>query len=120
MVLKEIYAIPEGETRYKEGVLELDNPLDCLIQQIDLLLFTNKGEVLLMPEFGCNLEEYLFETFYNDETIKNVIMDQIRTYILNPYGYSIDVKVSFVEWDLNIAMIVDIYINGNKTTSYVV
>ena len=53
MVLKEIYAIPEGETRYKDGVLELDNTLDCLIQQIDLLLFTNKGEVLLMTEFGC-------------------------------------------------------------------
>lgn len=116
----DIYAIPEEERRYKDNVVELKNPLDILIQQIDLLLFTNKGEVLLMPEFGCNLEEYLFETFYNANSIKNIIMDQIRTYIINPYNYNIDVNVQFVEWEFNVAMLVDIIIDGNKITSYVV
>lgn len=117
---KDIYAIPEEERRYKENVVELENPLDIIIQQIDLLLFTNKGEVLLMPEFGCNLEQYLFETFYNDVSIRNIIMEQIRTYVINPYGYYIDVTVEFIEWERNIAMLVDIIIDGNKVTSYIV
>ena len=54
-MLKEIYAIPNGETRYKNNVVELTSELDVIIQQVDLLLFTNKGDVLMMPEFGCNL-----------------------------------------------------------------
>lgn len=51
-MLKEIYAIPNGEKRYKENVVELTNELDVIIQQIDLLLFTNKGDVLLMQNSG--------------------------------------------------------------------
>ena len=119
-MIRDIYAIPEEEVRYKENVVELNSSLDNIIQQIDLLLFTNKGEVLMMPEFGCNLEEYLFETFYNDEVIKNIIMEQIRTYVLNPFGYEITVDVSFVEWELNVAMLVDVNINGEKVTSYLI
>ena len=44
-MLKEIYAIPNGETRYKKDVMELTSELDVIIQQVDLLLFTNKGDV---------------------------------------------------------------------------
>lgn len=117
---KEIYAIPEDENRYRPNVIELLNPLDTVIQQIDLLLFTNKGEILCAPDFGCNLEQYLFETTWNEERIKNIINSQIRTYIINPYGYEITSDVSFVEWDFNVAMLVDIFINGAKVTSYLV
>lgn len=120
MILRDIYAIPEDESRYNPNILELNNPLDMIIQQIDLLLFTKKGDVLLIPDFGCNLEEYLFETTYNEELIKNIIMSQINTYVVNPYGISIDVEVSFLTWDLNVAMLVDIIIEDKKVSSYLV
>lgn len=120
MPLKEIYSIPENETRYKPNVVEITNELDTLIQQIDLLLFTNKGDVLLMPEFGCNLEQYLFETNWNQMAIKEMIMNQIRNYIYLDGSFQIDVDINFYKWDFNIAMMVDLTINNVKVASYLV
>ena len=119
-MLKEIYAIPENETRYKPNTVEISSELDTIIQQVDLLLFTNKGDVLLMPEFGCNLEQYLFETSWNQTAIKEMIMTQIRNYIYNNGSFKIDVNVDFYKWEFNVAMIVDLIINDNRVASYLV
>ena len=120
MKLKEIYCIPSSESRYKSNVIEITDELDAIIQQVDLLLFTNKGDVLLMPEFGCNLEQYLFETSWSETSIKEMILDQIRTYIYLDGKIQVDVNVSFVKWDYNVAMLVDLIINNKKTASYLV
>lgn len=109
-MLKDIYAIPEEEPRYKANILEISNELDEIIQQVDMILFTKKGEVLCMPEFGCNLEQYLFDTTYNKTQIKNIIMEQINNFIYLDGSYKIDVDVNFVKWKYNVAMIVDLNI----------
>ena len=119
-MLREIYCIPEEESRYKEGVLEIDNELDVIIQQIDMILFTNKGDILLLPDFGCNLEKYLFETTWNQMAIKELVMDQIRKYVYQEGSYGIDVSVNFVTWEYNVAMVVDLMINNRKVASYLV
>lgn len=120
MILKDIFAIAVDEPRYKEDLMELNHPIDSIIQQIDIILFTKPGDVLMSPEFGCNLEEYLFETSWNETSIRNVILNQINTYIINPYNYQIDVNVEFYKWDFNVAMLVDIIIDNVKVTSYLV
>ena len=56
-MLRDVYAIPNAEGRYKPGVLEVNNELDEIIQQVDCLLFTRKGEILMMPDFGCDLHK---------------------------------------------------------------
>ena len=119
-MLRDIYAIPEEEPRYKDKTLEVTGELDEIIQQVDMILFTNKGDVLCMPEFGCNLGRYLFETTYNEQHIKNIIMTQIRNFIYLDGTYNVDVDVHFVKWELNVAMIVDLTINNKKIASYLV
>lgn len=119
-MLKDIYAIPEEEPRYKDNVLEITGELDEIIQQVDMILFTNKGDVLCMPEFGCGLGRHLFETSYNENTIKNIIMNQIRSFIYLDGSYNVDVDVQFVRWKFNVAMIVDLYINNKRLSSYLV
>ncbi len=119
-MLKDIYAIPEEEPRYKDNVLEITGELDEIIQQVDMILFTNKGDVLCMPEFGCNLERYLFDTTFNEQQIKYIIMDQIRNFIYLDGSYKVDVDVKFVKWDFNVAMIVDLNINNKRVASYLV
>lgn len=119
-MLKDIYAIPNGEKRYKNDVMELTSELDVIIQQVDLLLFTNKGDVLLMPDFGCNLEQYLFETSFNEKIIKSIILEQINNYIYLRGTYTVDVDVSFIKWDFNVAMVVDLTINNKKVATYLV
>lgn len=119
-MIRDIYAIPEEEPRYDDNILEINGELDEIIQQVDMILFTNKGDVLCMPEFGCNLGRYLFDTTFNENQIRNVIMDQIRTYVYQSGLYRVDVEVKFVRWDKNVAMIVDLNINNKKMASYLV
>lgn len=119
-MLRDIYAIPEEEPRFKDGVLEITGELDEIIQQVDMILFTKPGDVLCMPEFGCNLEQYLFDTSFNENTIKQVIKNQINNFIYLDGSYSVDVDVSFVKWDFNVAMVVDLTINNKKVASYLV
>lgn len=119
-MLKDIYAIPEEEPRYKNDVLEVTGELDEIIQQVDMILFTNKGDVLCMPEFGCNLSRYLFDTSYDENLIKQIVMEQIRDFIYLDGSYNVDVDVSFIKWDYNVAMVVDLNINNKKVASYLV
>lgn len=119
-MLKDIYAIPEDEPRYRKNVVEVSSEFDSIIQQVDMILFTNKGDVLCMPEFGCNLERYLFDTTYDEQRIRNIIMDQINSFIYLDGSYSVDVDVQFVQWQQNVAMIVDLKINNRKVASYLV
>lgn len=119
-MLREIYAIPENESRYKPDVLEINNELDTIIQQVDMILFTKPGDVLMMPEFGLNLEEYLFETQWNEDIIRNKILSQINSFVYMQGVYNVNVDVKFVEWNYNVAMIVDLIINNKKIASYLV
>lgn len=119
-MLKDIYAIPEEEPRFNENAIEITSELDEIIQQVDMILFTNKGDVLCMPEFGCNLGRYLFETSFNETIIKQIIMNQIHNFIYLDGSYKVDVDVKFVKWDFNVAMVVDLYINNKLLSSYLV
>lgn len=47
------------------------------------LLLTNKGERIMNPEFGCDLETALFEGITEDtsELIKNLIRDNVQIFV---------------------------------------
>ena len=119
-MLRDIYAIPNSESRYKDDVLEVNNELDEIIQQVDCLLFTRKGEVLMMPDFGCDLHKYLFETTFNKTAIKYMIESQINSYIFLDGKYNVSVEVEFIKWEYNVGMLVDLIINNRKVSSYLV
>jgi hypothetical protein len=119
-MLRDIYAIPNSESRYKPNVLEVNNELDSIIQQVDCLLFTRKGEVLMMPDFGCDLHKYFFDTTWNKNSIKHMVESQIHSYIYLDGKYKVEVEIDFVKWEYNVAMIVDLIINGKKMSSYLV
>lgn len=119
-MLRDIYAIPNAESRYKDGVMEINNELDEILQQVDCLLFTRKGEVLMSPDFGCDLHKYFFDTTWNKAAIEHMIKSQINTYIYLDGKYRVDVVVEFIKWEFNVGMIVDLIINGRKISSYLV
>lgn len=119
-MLRDIYAIPNAEGRYKPGIMEVNNELDEIIQQVDCLLFTRKGEVLMMPDFGCDLHSYLFDTIWDKTVIKNLIESQINAYIYLDGKYNVSVEVEFIKWEFNVGMIVDLMINNTKVSSYLV
>lgn len=58
-------------------------------QSLQILLSTRKGERIMVPDYGCNLDEMLFETMTT--TFKTYIREMIRTAILF-YEARIDLK----------------------------
>jgi phage baseplate assembly protein W len=58
-------------------------------QSLRVLLTTRTGERVMEPKFGCNLDDYLFESL--DTTTITVIRDKVETAILY-FEPRIDVK----------------------------
>ena len=75
-------------------VLE-DRTIEFVVQKLENLLFTNKGDVLGDPNFGANLEYYLWTTNVPVSKIENEIKSQIDQYIpeLNSIQYVLSVEI---------------------------
>ena len=70
------------------GVVMLEQEAD-IVSSLEILLSTAPGERVMLPEFGCNLEELVFENL--DTTTKTLMADKIETAILY-YEPRIDVE----------------------------
>lgn len=49
-------------------------------KSLEILLGTRKGERVLMPDYGCNLDEMVFETF--NQSLKTYLADMVKSAIL--------------------------------------
>jgi hypothetical protein len=58
-----------------------DDVVKVIIQKYEMILFTNKGEVLGEPNFGGDLTLLLHETKLSAESIQGDLMAQIADYI---------------------------------------
>ncbi len=121
--INEIFAISKESPRYADGILEIHDKLINIIQKIEVLLYTRKGKLLCQPDFGVDLEKYIFETNISGEYIKNDITMQIWKYVMSQEDsqYNVWCDVNFYERDnaFSFMCVVDIYIEGQKVTSYV-
>ena len=61
------------------GVEMLEQEAD-IASSLEVLLTTMPGERVMLPEFGCNLEELLFDSL--DTTTKTLLADKIESAIL--------------------------------------
>lgn len=79
--------------KYNEKRIIEDRTIEFVIQKLENILFTNKGDVFGDLEFGANLEYYLWSTNVPVKKIKYEIKKQIDTYLneLNKFGYDLDV-----------------------------
>ena len=78
--------------------LSLDNrivladPLDCAIQELDMLFNTVNTEFIGKPEYGCNFEQFLWHLTPTTESLKAYIREKIsQTYFLSQYDVNIEV-----------------------------
>lgn len=85
-----------GHPKYKSDRVIEDRKIEVIVQKLENVLFTNKGEVLGDENFGCNLEYYLWSTKVPVSKMEMDIKDQINTYIpeLNDeYSYELSLDV---------------------------
>lgn len=61
------------------GVLMLDDEAD-IKSSLEILLSTARGERTMLPHYGCNMQELLFESL--DTRMKTLMADKIESAIL--------------------------------------
>jgi hypothetical protein len=84
-----------GHPKYQEGRIVEDDEVEVIVQKLEMILFTNRGEVLGNPNIGANLEYYLWQTRVTTGTLKKKIEEQISTFIpeLIQLGYTLSVDL---------------------------
>lgn len=63
-----------------DAKVELTHDREDIERSLEILLGTLKGERVMRPSYGCNLDEMVFESF--NQSLKTYLSDMINTAIL--------------------------------------
>jgi phage baseplate assembly protein W len=78
---KDHYIGYQGHPRFIVNKIVEDDIIRVIIQKYEMLIFTNKGELLGDPDFGCDLPKLLFQTKVSAESVRKLILQQVKKYI---------------------------------------
>lgn len=84
-----------GHPRFRNAEIIEDEVVRVIIQKYEMILFTNKGELLGDPNFGANLTALLHETRVSAETVEAEIRAQISDYISELDTIDYELRVEF-------------------------
>lgn len=117
---RDFYLRDPSDPNFRQGVLEINDELEMLLNQIKMILFTNKGEVLGDPDFGINLEEQLFTFNVNEFSLKNMLRDQLLKFCTLSDKYRVDFDIKFARGTVRDICLIDIVINGSPVMGVLV
>ena len=111
-----------GHPNFRDLELIEDDLVRVIVQKYEVIIFTNKGELLGDPNFGANLTELLHETRISAEAVESDIRAQIADYIPELDGIDFELTVEFVEDPENFqeVMIVNFTVAGYQVYASVV
>lgn len=115
-MVREIYCKLPTDRGY-EPKLETTDEIQQIVQQIRMVLGTKPGDVLGMPNFGIDLQQYLFTYTDTPEMIKFMVNSAIGYYIdYDDKKFSVGCEVSFGHnaGDTSEYAVIDIVINQKK------
>jgi phage baseplate assembly protein W len=85
----------------QNGVFNLSyTNVEQVLSNLKNLLMTKKGERIMQPDFGTDLEYYLFEQITDELTFKESLLGEIRTALTMWMPY---VAISEVDMEVNVA-----------------
>jgi len=108
----ELYIKYPSDPNYDETQVQTNSEIETLITQIQTLLFTNKREVMGTPNFGCSLEELIYDFGSNEHNIRSRITDQINHYCPLATKYNIKTEVNFMKGEVRDIAYIDITIDS--------
>ena len=82
------FAFPPGKNNHIGGYFNKASDINLLRGAVKQLLLTQRGERLMLPNFGCDLRQYLFQPL--DEDLFLNIQEEITTSF---YNYIKGVKI---------------------------
>lgn len=110
-----------GHPKFIVNKIIEDDVIRVIIQKYEMLLFTNKGELLGDSDFGCDLQKLLFETRIAKSGVRTIIIDQINKYIteIQNTNYVLDVEFSTDPENFQEVMEINFTIADYKVYSFV-
>jgi phage baseplate assembly protein W len=94
---KDHYIGYKGHPRFIINKIVEDDVIRVIIQKYEMLLFTNKGELLGDPDFGCDLPKLLFQTKVSAEGVRKIVLQQIRKYVPELSTTNFQLEASFFQ-----------------------
>ena len=94
--------LPLTIDKTQPGYEHITEMLDLVRQNMKMIVLTNPGERVMMPEFGVGITGLLFENIEDTETISEFegrIEDQVATYL--PYVDIVNIQFFENEKDAN-------------------
>ena len=108
----ELYIKAIGDPNFDADQLQADEDIQMLLTQIETLIFTNKGDVLGNPDFGLNIDDYVYSFRYNDTMLQGMIEAGISRYCPLSYKYPVSVTVEFTQETERNMVFIDITIDN--------
>ena len=89
----------KGHKKYRSNKVIEEDIIEVVIQKLEMLLFTNKGDVFGENniDFGGDLEFYLWQTNISNANLKNNIIEQINQYIPELFVMGFDLELNFID-----------------------
>ena len=85
-----------GHPKYNSTELIEDEIVRVIVQKYEMILFTNKGEVLGDPNFGGDLERLLHQTKVSSKYVEKNLNEQISTYIPELTGITYQLNITTI------------------------
>lgn len=116
----DIYFKQSNYPYYDPRAIEMSESIEIFIQHLDMLFSTPKTTVLGSPNFGIDLEQYIWNTTKSASSVRQEIMSQINEYVsyelLSQIEYNIEVGYLKGEvWD---TIVIDVVVDGTKVAGY--
>jgi len=111
--MADLYLKIDGDPRFQNDKIENVDILEQYLEQIELLLFTRKGDVLGEFKLGCDIEDLIYSLNLSAAPIKTAIWDQIITYCPLHKIFKTDVSINFYKGTERDIGVIDIIVNDN-------
>ena len=72
-----------------------DDIIRVIVQKYEMIIFTNRGEVLGEPGFGGDLPKILYQTRVSAESVERNLLNQIYDYIPEIGNLNFQLNVNF-------------------------
>jgi len=120
MAISEIYNKLPTDDYYDDTRLEVKDEIEALISKVRMIILTRKGDVLADPEFGVDLEQFIFETFFDRASIYNELNSQFARYVPEASRYNLSSVVNTTKGEFKDNIIIDILINQERVLGFVI
>lgn len=79
--IRDFYMRPESDPRFRPDQIEVYDEIEACINQVKMTLLTRKGEVLGEPQFGLQIEQYLFDFDVDSNNLSEEAQSQVTSYV---------------------------------------